>query len=284
MKEKRGRLAQTQDKDCSICAFENPKLTVTGVAIKDNKVLVVKRNEKPFLGWWDFVGGYVQKEETPDQALKREIKEELDVSSELTYLGAFTGTASYQKYKFPIISLAYLVELLGKITLNEENSEIAWKPLSRMRKVAFDSNRKILRYLKKSFVYDSENIKKLILQLDPRATFKEQSLYKAMLNGYVSKIERSNKIVGMGWIFPRQTLLRRQAVIEDMVVEESQRGKGLGEKILRDLLRWAKKQNVEVVELTTNPKRIAANNLYKKVGFKLHETNHYLLDLGTTKV
>ena len=83
----------------------------------------------------------------------------------------------------------------------------------------------------------------------------------------------------MGWIFPRQTLLRHQAVIEDMIVDETYRGKGLGRKILLDLIEWAKKQGVEVVELTTNPKRIAANELYKSVGFQLHPTNHYLLRL-----
>ena len=83
----------------------------------------------------------------------------------------------------------------------------------------------------------------------------------------------------MGWIFPRQTMLMCQAVVEDMIVDESQRGKGLGEKILRDLIKWAKRNGVEVIELTTNPKRLAANSLYKKVGFKLHETNHYLLNL-----
>jgi len=83
----------------------------------------------------------------------------------------------------------------------------------------------------------------------------------------------------MGWIFPRRTLLRKQAVVEDMIVNGNYRGQGLGEKILRDLIKWAKKEGIEVIELTTNPKRVAANSLYKKVGFKLHETNHYLLKL-----
>ena len=95
----------------------------------------------------------------------------------------------------------------------------------------------------------------------------------------MSTVEEGGEFIGMGWIFPRQTMLRRQAVIEDMIVDDRYRGKGLGEKILLDLLRWAKSNGVEVVELTTNPKRIAANALYQKVGFKLHETNHYLLKL-----
>ena len=86
--------------------------------------------------------------------------------------------------------------------------------------------------------------------------------------------------MGMGWIFPRRTLLRKQAVVEDMIVNEKYRGRGLGEKILLDLISWAKKQKIEVIELTTNSKRVAANSLYQKIGFKLHPTNHYLLNLS----
>jgi GNAT superfamily N-acetyltransferase len=61
-----------------------------------------------------------------------------------------------------------------------------------------------------------------------------------------------------------------------MIVDERYRGKGYGEKIMRKLIAWARTQNVDTIELTTNPKRVAANGLYKKVGFLLHETNHYL--------
>ncbi|MBI4240036.1 GNAT family N-acetyltransferase [Candidatus Uhrbacteria bacterium] len=126
-----------------------------------------------------------------------------------------------------------------------------------------------------------DDIRALVAQLDSTADVSEESLRHAMLQGYVCFEKNTDgRIVGMGWIFPRQTLLRKQAVIEDMIVDESYRGKGLGEKILNSLLVWAREQGVEVVELTTNPKRIAANNLYKKVGFRLHETNHYLLKLS----
>ena len=271
------------NKNCELCAFENPKPTATAIIIKDQKLLVAKRNLKgePFYGRWDFIGGFLQKDETPQQALKREIKEELGVKCSLTYLGAFAGTHYYKKYTFPVVSFAYLAEIVGKITLNKkENSKLSWVPLKGLKTIAFDSNQKILKLLKKKFTYDISRTKKLVAQLDPTAAVNEQSLYKAMLNGYVSKIERSGKLVGMGWIFPRQTLLRKQAVIEDMIVAEEERGKGWGEKILLDLIGWAKSQGVEVIELTTNPKRIAANALYQKAGFKLHETNHYLLKLS----
>lgn len=125
-----------------------------------------------------------------------------------------------------------------------------------------------------------EEMKKLVRQLDPAAHTDENTLREASRNGYCAKeYNEDGKLIGMGWIFPRQTLLRKQAVIEDMIVDEAQRGKGLGRKILRDLIRWAREHGVEVIELVTNPKRAAANELYKSEGFALHETNHYLLKL-----
>lgn len=125
-----------------------------------------------------------------------------------------------------------------------------------------------------------EEIKKLVHQLDPTAYTDENRLKQALKNGYLAKeYSQEGTLIGMGWIFPRHTLLRKQAVIEDMIVDEAFRGKGLGRKILKDLIQWAKEQGVEVIELITNPRRVAANELYKSEGFKLHETNHYLLRL-----
>jgi 8-oxo-dGTP pyrophosphatase MutT (NUDIX family)/predicted GNAT family N-acyltransferase len=266
--------------DCLLCKFENPKPTATAIVIKDQKLLVAKRAEEPFKGDWDFFGGYIGKNETPEEALKREVKEELGVDCDLTYVGTFTGTASFKDFEYPIVNFAYLTEIKGNLKLDKkENSAFSWVPIKDLKTIAFDSNQKILKFVKKKFVYDLEVVKSLVNQLDSSAKVNEESLYKAMFNGFVSKIEEHGKLVGMGWIFPRQTLLRKQAVVEDMIVDESQRGKGYGEKILLNLIDWAKKQGVEVVELTTNPKRIAANGLYQKVGFKLHVTNHYLLNL-----
>jgi len=265
---------------CPLCKFENPKTSTAGIIIKDQKVLVAKRKIEPFKGGWDFLGGYLEKNETPEEGHKREIKEELGVDCDVTFLGSFPGTGSYKDFKFPTLGFAYLTELKGKIRLNkEENSKLAWVPIKELGDIAFDSNKKILKFVKEKFVYHWEDVVKLVDQLDPTATVTEQSFYKAVLTGYISKIEEKGRLLGMGWIFPRQTALRHQAIIEDMIVDESQRGKGLGEKILLDLIAWAKQQGIEVIELTTNPRRVAANALYQKTGFKLHPTNHYLLNL-----
>ena len=274
--------------ECEICAFRNPKQTATAICIKDGKLLVVKRNQEPFKGKWDFVGGFLNEGELPLEALRREIKEELNVNvKRAEFLGDFPGTCSYKEHNFPIISSTYIVLIDGDIKLNEENSNYDWKNPNEID-IAFDSNEKILQRMKEMIV-PLDEVEELVRQLDSSATVDEYNFYIAQLsagggsspggNGYISKKYDGEKLIGMGWIFPRQTALRKQAVVEDMIVDEKYRGKGYGKDIVLDLIRWAKENGVEVIELTSNPKRIAANELYKRVGFKLHPTNHYLLDL-----
>ena len=59
-------------------------ITKVGVAIisKNNKILIGKRSSNvPFTGLWEFPGGKLEKNETPQQAIERELKEELNVES-----------------------------------------------------------------------------------------------------------------------------------------------------------------------------------------------------------
>ncbi|MAG73696.1 hypothetical protein CL620_05230 [archaeon] len=271
--------------ECELCTFENPKCSATAAIIKNNQVLLLKRGEEPFKGKWDLLGGYLDKGETPEEAIKREIHEELGIEGfMIDFVKTFPGTAEWKGKQFPILSHLFIVQLVEEpeIKLNEENEEYQWVDIKNLHTpgIAFDSNKDISEYLKKYFVFDLARIRKLMKQLDPHAKINEHSLYRASLNGFVSqRFDEEGKLVGMGWIFPRQTALRRQAVVEDMIVDESQRGKGLGREILKDLLTWAKEQNMDMVELTTNAKRQAANSLYKSEGFWLHETNHYLYNV-----
>lgn len=266
--------------ECELCKFNNPKGTATAVVIKNGALLVLKRNKEPFSGMWDLPGGYMNAGETPEQTIRREIKEELGVEPrECDFIGWFPGTASWRGASFAVLSHAYLTEIPESLVLNKkENIAYQWISLAAIdpETIAFDSNQAIVRLLKKKFANDYPAIVGLILQLDSSAEVTEQNLYRSLLNGYMSKKMVNGKLVGAGWIFPRRTFLRKQAVIEDMIVDESQRGKGFGKEILADLLRWAKENGVEVIELTTNPRRVAANELYKKIGFELHPTNHYL--------
>lgn len=71
-----------------------------------------------------------------------------------------------------------------------------------------------------------------------------------------------------------------RAWIEDVVVDQSQRGKGLGEALTRAALDRAKAEGAKTVDLTSRPSREAANRLYQRVGFQLRQTNLYRYEIS----
>ncbi len=70
-----------------------------------------------------------------------------------------------------------------------------------------------------------------------------------------------------------------RAWIEDVVVDESARGHGVGEALNREALRVAREHGAITVDLTSRPSREAANRLYQRLGFTERNTNVYRYDL-----
>ena len=66
-----------------------------------------------------------------------------------------------------------------------------------------------------------------------------------------------------------------RAWIEDVVVDESARGHGVGEALNRAALDRARDEGAITVELTSRPSREAANRLYQRMGFVTRDTNVY---------
>jgi ribosomal protein S18 acetylase RimI-like enzyme len=64
--------------------------------------------------------------------------------------------------------------------------------------------------------------------------------------------------------------------IEDVVVDESARGQGVGEALTREGMRRANEAGVLMLELTSMPFRQAANRLYRRLGFVRKPTNVYV--------
>ena len=53
------------------------------------------------------------------------------------------------------------------------------------------------------------------------------------------------------------------------------RGRGYGKELMTAMIEAAKKMNVHHIQLTSNPARVAANQLYQELGFERYETNCY---------
>ena len=63
--------------------------------------------------------------------------------------------------------------------------------------------------------------------------------------------------------------------IEDVVVEQAGRGRGVGRQLMKYALARAKEMKADKIDLTSSPQRIAANQLYQSMGFRLKKTNVY---------
>jgi len=90
-------------------------------------------------------------------------------------------------------------------------------------------------------------------------------------------LEIGKEMAGMASLHYIETLAKKSAWIEDVVVHPRHQGKGFGKEIMEHVVREAKKRNVKHVDLTSSPHRIAANNLYKKLKFEPRKTNVYRL-------
>jgi ribosomal protein S18 acetylase RimI-like enzyme len=66
-----------------------------------------------------------------------------------------------------------------------------------------------------------------------------------------------------------------RARIEDVAVDETMRGRGVGEALSREAVRLAGEKGARTVELTSRPSREAANRLYQRLGFIRRDTNVY---------
>ncbi len=74
-------------------------------------------------------------------------------------------------------------------------------------------------------------------------------------------------------VFAIPTAIR--AWIEDVVVDDAARGKGVGAALNKEALSRAAKMGATTVDLTSRPSREAANRLYQRLGFERRETNVY---------
>jgi len=93
---------------------------------------------------------------------------------------------------------------------------------------------------------------------------------------FFAMMEDDGRIVGCASLCVFCSPTGRKASVEDVVVLSSCRGLGYGKKLMEHVIDYAKKELAPIeLHLTSNPKRVCANALYKAVGFEQRETNVY---------
>lgn len=94
---------------------------------------------------------------------------------------------------------------------------------------------------------------------------------------FIARVE--GKIIGSLTLATFRIPTGLRAWIEDVVVDSSARGHGVGEALNQAALAEARARGAVTVDLTSRPSREAANRLYQKLGFVQRETNVYRFTL-----
>ena len=109
-------------------AAAKPLMLVAACALvdADNRVLIAQRPRgKSMAGLWEFPGGTIEPGETPEQALLRELSEELNIETEASCLAPLTF-ASFGYDAFHLLMPLYICRKFQGMPQGREGQAIKW--------------------------------------------------------------------------------------------------------------------------------------------------------------
>jgi NAD+ diphosphatase len=135
---------------CGFTYYGNPIPAAGAVLLKGGSVLLGRRAAPPHAGTWDVPGGFLEAGETAEQAVRRELREELGVrAGRLDLVGLYADR--YGEGGMPVLAIIYRGTLGNvRIVAADDVAEVRWFPLQRLpfRQIAFRSIRAALRDVK----------------------------------------------------------------------------------------------------------------------------------------
>ena len=112
----------------------NTKRVCCAIIKKEDKVLIAKRSDEKYRGFWEFPGGKVKKDESDKNCLERELTEELGIK---TITGKIFSEVNFEYPNFKIHLLAYYSIIVEGAPKNLEHLELKWVTISELNKYKF---------------------------------------------------------------------------------------------------------------------------------------------------
>jgi len=144
--------------DCGFTYYHNIPASVAIVFTFEDKVLFTVRNVDPDKGKWDLPGGFIDPNETAEEAACREIREELEIeisNHDLKYITTSPNNYLYKNVPYRTMDIFYECALPSdviNVAAEDEIQELVWVKRSEidLEKIGFVSIRKVIgeQYLK----------------------------------------------------------------------------------------------------------------------------------------
>ena len=129
---------------CDTIHYENPKPTATLVCTNNDKILLVKRAFEPARGHWCLPGGFIEKEETAQEAAHRELKEETNLEGKIVKT---LGVCSQNNTMFGdvlLIGFEMKITCYKKICAGDDASDAKFFNVKELPSLAFSCHKTIL--------------------------------------------------------------------------------------------------------------------------------------------
>ena len=107
---------------------------VAGIVCRENKILATQRGYGEFKDGWEFPGGKLEAGETVVEALKRELREELDME---VVVGDLLETVEYDYPHFHLTMHCYLCQLAKEEFVLKEHEAARWLGKNQLDEVAW---------------------------------------------------------------------------------------------------------------------------------------------------
>ena len=107
---------------------------VCGVALKGREVFMARRRlEKAYGGFWELPGGKVEPGESPEQALARELAEELKIDVKV---GGYIATGVDERKGLKIVLHGYLIEMQSEPVESSDHDRLGWKSVEELKELS----------------------------------------------------------------------------------------------------------------------------------------------------
>ena len=122
--------------------YLDPKLAVAGIIPYKDKIVMVKRGVEPNIGKWSFPSGYVNRYETLENALKREVNEECGITIEVGWI-----VGIYSDKNNPVILAVFHANWKnGELKVNDDEViDVDIFSLKKLPDLAFLHDKKIIK-------------------------------------------------------------------------------------------------------------------------------------------
>lgn len=131
--------------NCKRHYYHNPPPVVASLAVRDGKVLLIRRAVEPALGQWALPGGFMEIGETPEEAALRELAEETGVEGKVKRLlgVVYQGSARYGS----VVVMGFVLEASGEPRPGSDAEEAGFFAPDASPPLAFASHRELLAAL-----------------------------------------------------------------------------------------------------------------------------------------